>query len=636
MKGGGALFTLSLLAPVFSDAAELTLRPFELNVIRDPESLQCKHVALREIPRYRGVHDEGYQRSKILDTGEERVQYISFDKDLVWMHAEGLCGRRESWDFHTLLQDETPSGRVSDQIVLQSANIPGSTAHTDIPPLDIEPLITSGDSNNRVDLVFFADGYTEYEKDKFIEDALRLAEDISGNQTFYTVKPLLNFWAAFTPSKEVMNIVLLFLHEITLTLPAQSGIGSGGKPKETPFGLYRDGTELRAVYYSKPEVARAACFSLGDQCDFPILMGNDPLYGGLGGEFTVITPSFANGALVLRHELGHSVIDVGEEYDGGFAYFGVNAAHNRTLTDVPWAHWLTNASAHTHGHDHAEPLARVERSVMPMQAYPWTLLNTSTPWSTTFNSSGTYAWHLVRFSLSGLPEQDDLRVELDGKDLGWVPRKDIGVDRWHYDIKLNRTLKGGEHKVQFVLKNKTREGEAQLCSVEVLEFGDESEFVSTPGHYSLYPTFSDKNETSYRPTNEDCLMRIVTTPNFCKACTEGLWYALLRHVDLIEDLQAGCEQDDSGKWARTLELNLVPLAHLRDSPIDVEESYTITWMKDGHLVKDFANKTKLVDDGDAVGSYVAHVQYTTEEVRVDKDGLLASTAANFVATSCKA
>ena len=41
------------------------------------------------------------------------------------------------------------------------------------------------------------------EKGKFVQDALRLAEDISGNQTFYTVKPLLNFWAAFTPSKEV-------------------------------------------------------------------------------------------------------------------------------------------------------------------------------------------------------------------------------------------------------------------------------------------------------------------------------------------------------------------------------------------------------------------------------------------------
>ena len=47
---------------------------------------------------------------------------------------------------------------------------------------------------------------TAEEKDKFLDDAFRLAEDISGNQTFYTVKPLLNFWAAFVPSKEVMTL----------------------------------------------------------------------------------------------------------------------------------------------------------------------------------------------------------------------------------------------------------------------------------------------------------------------------------------------------------------------------------------------------------------------------------------------
>ena len=41
----------------------------------------------------------------------------------------------------------------------------------------------------------------------------------------------------------------------------------------TPFGLYRDGTELRGVYYSKPEVAKAACDSLGNQCNYPILLG---------------------------------------------------------------------------------------------------------------------------------------------------------------------------------------------------------------------------------------------------------------------------------------------------------------------------------------------------------------------------
>ena len=40
------------------------------------------------------------------------------------------------------------------------------------------------------------------EQDKFIKDVTRLVSEISNNQTFHTVAPLLNFWAAFTPSNE--------------------------------------------------------------------------------------------------------------------------------------------------------------------------------------------------------------------------------------------------------------------------------------------------------------------------------------------------------------------------------------------------------------------------------------------------
>lgn len=161
---------------------------------------------------------------------------------------------------------------------------------------------------------------------------------------------------------------------------------------------------------------------------------------------------------MLRHEIGHSIIEVGEEYDGGFAYFGVNAI--RDTEDVTWAHWLTHK-------DHS----RVERSVMPMQAYPWTLLDVEKPWSFTFSSSGTYARHLVKFSLSGIPQADDLVVYLDGVDLGWTPRKDIGVDRWHYDLHFEHALREGEHVVEFSLRNRAIQGQAQLCSIEVLEYG---------------------------------------------------------------------------------------------------------------------------------------------------------------------
>jgi hypothetical protein len=65
---------------------------------------------------------------------------------------------------------------------------------------------------------FYTDLESEY--DKFIADATRLAQDVSGNQTFYTVKPLLNFWAAFTPSKEVRDFPLYRL----ITLKANTAL----------------------------------------------------------------------------------------------------------------------------------------------------------------------------------------------------------------------------------------------------------------------------------------------------------------------------------------------------------------------------------------------------------------------------
>lgn len=52
-------------------------------------------------------------------------------------------------------------------------------------------------------MLIFSFEDTSEERDKFLHDARRLAFDLSENQTFATVKPLLNFWAAFSPSNEV-------------------------------------------------------------------------------------------------------------------------------------------------------------------------------------------------------------------------------------------------------------------------------------------------------------------------------------------------------------------------------------------------------------------------------------------------
>lgn len=112
---------------------------------------------------------------------------------------------------------------------------------------------------------------------------------------------------------------------------------------------------------------------------------------------------------------------------------------------------------------------------MPHQSYPWTLLNHTEPYTIHFNSTGSYHSYLIRTSLSGFPHATHLRVALDGVDLGWTPREEVGLDRWFYDLVPpgadHGGLNEGNHVLTFTLGENADEEFAQLCSVEVLEYG---------------------------------------------------------------------------------------------------------------------------------------------------------------------
>jgi len=199
----------------------------------------------------------------------------------------------------------------------------------------------------------------------------------------------------------------------------------------------------------------------------------------------------------------------------------------------------------------------------------------------------------------------------------------------------------------------------KLCNVEVLEFGDETEFNATPGHYGIYPTFSETNETTYRPTNEDCLMRVVTSPNLCKVCLEGLWHSLLKDLNFVDAIHEKCERKQSpsfgglssqtsisaseltsssstNQWKKMLSLDLIPLAQFRNEPLlSTSESYIITWSKDSKVLSAFTNQTLVeLDDWDSVGVYDIEVKFTTDEVRSDERSLLVSSGTYEVVKTC--
>eukprot|EP01050_Picozoa_sp_SAG11_P045743 SAG11_NODE_22977_length_397_cov_0.795302_1_plen_132_part_11 len=107
--------------------------------------------------------------------------------------------------------------------------------------------------------------------------------------------------------------------------------------------------------------------------------------------------------------MGHNFISVGEEYDGGSVYRGVNSAPNSAAAQDKWKDWLTDQSG--------EPLQEQE-SYIRLSQYPWHDLADG-PISFEFESDGQQARWLFKFTVSGTPNDGDIIVDMDGVQLDW-------------------------------------------------------------------------------------------------------------------------------------------------------------------------------------------------------------------------
>ncbi|RHY24256.1 hypothetical protein DYB32_008917 [Aphanomyces invadans] len=447
----------------------------------------------------------------------------------------------------------------------------------------IKKIVDSGDPKNRIDIVFMGDGYTASEESRFFNDIERLTNDMFTGDTFTQYLPLFNVWAVYVPS-------------------AESGIGVGGVPRNTAFGLYRPGTELRGIFTTKESYAREVCRATGElACDFPVLIANDDYYGGRGGEFVMMTRSPTTGNITLLHELGHNFGKVGEEYDGGYSYYGANSASS--LQDVPWKHWLTNPSS-----------IREEKAVLSYQNYMWHELKKGA-YQVKFWSTGGFKRWVISLSVTGADTQDAITITLDGKPLEWKTQRTM--DRSFSDIiSSTEGFTAGDHVLEITGHGSFAGPVAkQLCSVTVLEYGDEDEFkMDDPEYIGMFPTWDINFTKTYRPDNEKCLMRNLTSSQFCNVCQENMWLQFMSRITFIDDIVI----DGSD-----VTLKLIPLGQLRPKPIP-NEKYTVQWFNYGQEVAAFRDKLS-VDVSTVAGAakfWSVKVTLATPMVRVDLNNVM--------------
>jgi hypothetical protein len=339
-------------------------------------------------------------------------------------------------------------------------------------------------------------------------------------------------------------------------------------------------------------------------CDYPSLIGNDDFYGGLGGEFVISTKSDRTGTVVLRHEMGHNFVDVGEEYDNGYVYSGVNAAHN--LATLGWRSWLTNGG---------NPVE--ERAQYRLLEYPWANLAQGSR-TFNFNSDGNYArWYLL-VSVSAAGEADSLEFTLDGQVLPWTSR---GFDdREFYDWYGTSGFSAGAHT--FTVRSKTPSTHPDIprmiCSITLHEYGPEAEYHTDNSHVSAYPTWDVSRRKSFRPTNAGCLMRNMTHNEFCTICKEGMWYQFLERISLIDSVDVSSTTNPDG--TKTVVLNTLKLGQLREPGNEVVgEELQVRWFHN-NVEQPALNDMFQIDA--ASGSWSVQVHLETPEVRDDPQNLL--------------
>jgi hypothetical protein len=528
----------------------------------------CSIVEDSQVPKFASLSDEQevkvFRKNAVAPTYDTKIQTINSDQ-VFETYSKSKEASQANLDLACSKKN------------LIAASLPNE--RTALIADEVRKVVDNGSPSNRIDVVFMGDGYTANERTKFFDDLARLTKDMFEGETFKSWLPLFNIWGIHVASTD-------------------SGIGYNG-PKNTPFKLYRQQGQLRAIFTGNSAAARTKCKLTGtNACDYPALLANDDFYGGLGGEFVISTRSERTGTVVLRHEMGHNFIDVGEEYDDGQVYDGVNSA--TSLDTLGWKNWLSG------------PL-REEREIYRLLEYPWHDLSTG-PKSHTFTSNGEYSrWYLL-ISVTAAGQADSLEFAIDGKVLPWQSRG--SDDREFYGWYGSSGFSAGQHTL--TVRSKTGSTNPNiprmLSSITLHEYGNEEEFKISNDYYSAYPTWDINGSKTYRPTSEGCIMRNMTSSHFCNVCKEGMWYQFLNKISLIDGVNVS-----NGKAT----VSPLKLGQLRPSNQQIPgEKLEIRWFKSGQLQ---SNLNDLLTVPIAAGSWKVEVKFITPEVRSDPNQLLTAT-----------
>ncbi|MET9176825.1 M64 family metallopeptidase [Kitasatospora aureofaciens] len=187
----------------------------------------------------------------------------------------------------------------------------------------------TGDPANRITLVLLGDGYTADEQELFRQQVDKTWHALMDIEPFRTYQGFFN------------------IRRVEVVSPV-SGIAeteSRGRNPATPLGMHFwcEGT-ARLLCADESATARYAGDGAGPQ--YLIALANSTEYGGAGGTgVTTLAGGSPDAGRIIQHEIGHTVGDLGDEYDSApddadYPNLSTLDADDMKKKQTKWWRWL--------------------------------------------------------------------------------------------------------------------------------------------------------------------------------------------------------------------------------------------------------------------------------------------------------
>ena len=202
---------------------------------------------------------------------------------------------------------------------------------------DVETIWQSGSIDDRINYVILGDGYQSSELTQFINDATNITNSLFNETPYKEYKNFFNVFAIKVPSNESGASHPGTATDVTEPTHPIATVDNYFGSTFDYFNIHRLLVPTNSLAIN---TVLANNFPLYDQV---VIIANSPYYGGSGGAYATTSTESSSDEIAI-HELGHSFVNLADEYYAGDVYARelINMTQETNPNSVKWTNWMND------------------------------------------------------------------------------------------------------------------------------------------------------------------------------------------------------------------------------------------------------------------------------------------------------